>query len=243
MKIKLFTIPNFLTLGNLLCGSFAAVSALVYNDLATAFFLVVAAVVFDFLDGFVARLLKCASPMGVELDSLADMVTSGFVPAAVLYAMYADAPQVGDWSEGVITVGGYALFVVTAFAALRLAKFNIDDTQHTEFCGLPSPANALFLTSLGWLSQGHGLEVGREALLFFAVLMGVLMISNIRMFALKFAGFGWRGNELRYSFIALSVVLIGVLGGYAVPLIILLYILLSVGRNMLCRSSKCAKTE
>lgn len=237
MQIKLFTIPNLLTLANLLCGAFAAVAALVYGELATAFWLIIAAAVFDFFDGFAARLLKCPSAIGVELDSLADMVSFGFAPAAILYTMYGSAPQWGVWNETVIDAGALALFVIAAFSALRLAKFNIDDTQHTEFCGLPTPANAMFCAALGWLAAGGELNLPREALVLIAVVMSYLLISPIRMFALKFQGFGWRGNELRYSFIAVAALLVVVLRGYSIPVIILLYILTSLVRWIAC--AKC----
>ena len=150
MKIKLFTIPNLLTLSSLLCGSFAAVSALVYHDLELTFWLTVAAGVFDYCDGFAARLLKCPSAIGVQLDSLSDMVSFGFVPASVLFVLWNDALAAD--AEPWMRYGGSVLcFVVAAFSALRLAKFNIDETQHTEFCGLPTPANALFFAALGWI--------------------------------------------------------------------------------------------
>ena len=134
MKIKLFTIPNLLTLSNLFCGSVAVVSALVWGDLKLAFGLMVLAAVFDFFDGFAARLLNQSSPIGLQLDSLADDISFGLAPAAIMYSLY-------QWMPGIWLPEGYpglVVFVFTACAALRLAKFNIDDTQRTEFCGLPS---------------------------------------------------------------------------------------------------------
>lgn len=240
MEIKFFTVPNLLTLSNLLCGAFASVAALVYGNLSWAFALIVLAAVFDFFDGFAARLLECPSPIGGELDSLADVVSFGFAPSAVLFSMYAAAPRWIAWNDTTVTVGGFLLFVVAAFAALRLAKFNIDQTQHTEFCGLPTPAAALFFASLGWLAFTGTLVVAREAILLLAVLISCLMIAPIRMFALKFQGFGWRGNELRYSFLALSAVLVALFRGTAVPAIILLYILISCIRWIRMRSKKDA---
>lgn len=237
MEIKLFTIPNLLTLSNLICGSFAAVAALVYGDLELTFWLVVAAAVFDFFDGFVARLLKCPSPIGVELDSLADMISFGFVPAAALYVMFNHSLpfETASW----IVYGGSALcFVMPAFSALRLAKFNIDDTQHTEFCGLPTPACALFFVSLGWIEATSGFNAGYYLLLMM-VLMSWLMISPVRMFALKFQGFGWRGNQLRYLFLLASAALLVVLGVGAVPIVILLYILTSLVRGLACGKRSC----
>lgn len=241
MQIKFFTVPNLLTLSNLLCGAFASVAALVYGNPAWAFGLIVLAAVFDFFDGFAARLLKCPSPIGVELDSLADMISFGFAPSAVLFVTYAAAPQWGAWSERAVVVGGFVLFIVTAFSALRLAKFNIDENQHTEFCGLPTPANALFFASLGWLISTGAVVVEREALLILAVVMSCLLISPIRMFALKFQGFGWHGNELRYTFMGVCAALIGWLGGASVPVIILLYILISVIRWSLLRAGGTKK--
>ena len=138
---------------------------------------------------------------------------------------------------------GLAVFVFTACAALRLAKFNIDDTQRTEFCGLPSPAAAMLCGALGLLFETSGLELPREAISAIAVVVGLLMISNVRMFALKFHGFGWKGNELRYGFIIAAVVTAVLLRGYAVPAIIVLYILVSLVRGLACRTKGCGKAE
>ena len=239
MKIKFFTIPNLLTLSNLLCGSVAAVAALVWGNLTLAFGLMVLAAVFDFFDGFVARLLNQSSPIGLQLDSLADDITFGFLPAAVMYGRCRRMP--GVWlPEGNL---GLVVFAFTAFAALRLAKFNIDDTQRSEFCGLPSPAAAMLCASLGLLAECYGLTLHRETVLAVAGGVGLLMISNVRMFALKFHGFGWKGNGLRYTFILVSAVMAVVLRGYAVPLIIVLYILISLARGLACRVSGCEKAE
>lgn len=239
MKIKLFTIPNLLTLSNLLCGAFAAVAALVWGDLTLAFGLMILAAVFDFFDGFAARLLGQSSPIGLQLDSLADDISFGFVPAAVMYVLYQRMP--GIWlPEGNL---GLVVFLFAAFAALRLAKFNIDDTQRAEFCGLPSPAAALLCASLGLLAEAYGMSIPREAVLAVAVAVGLLMVSNVRMFALKFHGFGWKGNELRYAFIIVGMAMAVGLRGYAVPLIVVLYILISLVRNLFCRANGCEKAE
>ena len=242
MKIRLFTIPNLLTLASLLCGSFAVVSALVYGDLALAFWLTIAAGVFDYSDGFVARLLKCPSAIGVQLDSLSDMVSFGFAPSAVLFVLWNNSLPAD--AEAWLRYGGSALcFAVAAFSALRLAKFNIDDTQRTEFCGLPSPAAGLFCASLGLLHAEGMLSLPYEAVLLAAAATAWLMISPIRMFALKFHGFGWKGNELRYGFIIAAVVTAVLLRGYAVPAIIVLYILVSLVRGLACRTKGCGKAE
>lgn len=241
MKIKLFTIPNLLTLANLLCGSVACVEALVYGNLTAAFWLIVAAGVFDFLDGFVARLLHSSSEIGVQLDSLSDMISFGFAPAAMLFAAYSSAPQLWAWNDTVTTVGQYALFIVAAFSALRLAKFNIDQSQKTEFCGLPTPANAFFCASLAMLAVTGAITLPRELMLLIAVVMSCLLISPVRMFSLKFQGFGWRGNEVRYLFLLIGAVLIVLLWHFAIPAIILLYIVISLVRWIGCRASSCDK--
>ena len=222
MKIKLFTIPNLLTLSNLFCGSVAVVSALVWGDLKLAFGLMVLAAVFDFFDGFVARLLNQSSPIGLQLDSLADDISFGLAPAAIMYSLY-------QWMPGIWLPEGYpglVVFVFTACAALRLAKFNIDETQHTEFCGLPTPANALFFVALGWMDAKTGFNQGGWVLLMVPA-MSWLLISPVRMFAFKFQSFAFKGNEIRYIFIALAVVLLVALGIPAVPIVILLYIAIS----------------
>lgn len=223
MKIRLFTIPNFITLANLLCGCAAVVAALRYGDPTTAFLLLVAAAVCDFFDGFAARLLKSYSPLGVQLDSLADMVSFGLAPASILFTLASQSrPEVGVWA--------FAAYLLAAFSALRLAKFNIDETQTSEFCGLPTPAAALFAAALGLLRDRGELLLPGWAYVAAAVVLALLLVSPVRMFALKFHGFGWRGNELRYGFILFSAVLLALLQWFAVPVIILSYIVVSTVR-------------
>ena len=225
MKIRLFTIPNMLTLGNLICGSSAVVALLMHADFELAFWLVVASAVFDFFDGFAARLLKSVSAIGVELDSLADMVSFGLVPSVAMFCLWDVAPSsdLPSWMR-------YLTLTIVAFSALRLAKFNIDDTQTTEFCGLPTPANGLFCLSLAMLMAAGSISLPQWAILTISIGMAYMLISPIRMFALKFKGFGWQGNEIRYSFLALCAVLIAAFTRYAVPAIILLYIIISAIR-------------
>lgn len=230
MKIRLFTIPNMLTLGNLLCGASAAITLLVHSDFELAFWLVVASAVFDFFDGFAARLLHSSSAIGVQLDSLADMVSFGLVPALAMYTLYGEAPQLMAMSEPAAEWVRFLTLIIVAFSALRLAKFNIDDSQSTEFCGLPTPANGLFCLSLAMLASAGDVTISREVIVVVAVAMAYLLISPVRMFALKFKGFGWSGNELRYSFLAVCAVLVITLTRYAVPAIILLYIIISAVR-------------
>lgn len=219
-----------LTLGNLLCGASAAIALLTDSNFELAFWLVVASAVFDFLDGFAARLLHSTSAIGVQLDSLADMVSFGLVPAVAMFTLYGEAPQLTSMSASAAEWLQYATLIIVAFSALRLAKFNIDDTQSAEFCGLPTPANGLFCLSLAMLASAGEVTLSREVIVVVSVAMAYLLISPVRMFALKFKGFGWGGNEIRYSFLALCVVLIVALTRYAVPAIILLYIVISAVR-------------
>ncbi|MDE5623174.1 MAG: CDP-diacylglycerol--serine O-phosphatidyltransferase [Alistipes sp.] len=230
MRIRLFTIPNLLTLSNLVCGSLGAVAALTRGDLTAAFLWMAAAALFDFFDGLAARLLRQEGRIGAELDSLADDISFGFLPAAVLYVMYGRTAGgwLPDWAAAIV-------FVLAACAALRLAKFNIDESQHTEFCGLPSPAAALFCASLGLLSERYGLAPSRETVVLVACAVGALMVSPVRMFALKFPHYGWKGNEIRYSFLAVSAVSLAVWQLRAVPGVIAFYVVLSFVRPLLCR--------
>lgn len=220
-----------LTLCNLLCGACAAVSALVWGDLQTAFLLVVASAVFDFFDGFSARLLNQYSAIGVQLDSLADMISFGFAPAAVMMSLFANAYSWLEWSDVMVRVGNFVPLMMTAFSALRLAKFNIDDTQHAEFEGLPTPANALLCMSIGLLAELGLVTVPREVIVILSVVMSLLLICPVRMFSLKFEGFGWKTNKLRYLFLILSLAIVAVNYRYAVTVIMVLYILISVVRH------------
>ena len=231
MKIRLFTIPNMLTLGNLLCGTAATITLLTTGDFTLAFWLMVISAIFDFFDGFAARLLHSTSAIGVQLDSLADMVSFGLVPSVALWTLFEQAPQLTPMSEQVANIGHYATLFIVAFAALRLAKFNIDDTQHTEFCGLPTPANGLFCLSLAMLASAREFTLYQEVIAAIAIIMALLLISPIRMFALKFKGFGWKANILRYSFIIFSSVMVALFTRYAVPKIIVAYILISTIRH------------
>ena len=236
-NIRLFTPANLLTLCNLLAGVVALIVTLRYHAYETAFWLIIAASVFDFFDGFVARLMKQQSPLGVQLDSLADDVTFGVVPAVVMYDIYIHTTSFYGLDSEWMGYASYVVLIIAAFSVLRLARFNIDTTQTTEFCGLPTPANALMLLSLAMLYEQGSVALYQEHILAISIAAAALLISPIRMFALKFKGFGWRGNELRYGFILVSLLIIILVPTYAVLSIIVLYIVVStlrwlfVGRN------------
>lgn len=233
MKIRLFTLPNFITLGNLFCGALATVSVLVNGDLTTAFWLIVAAAVCDFFDGMVARLMGLSGPLGVQLDSLADDISFGLAPSAVLFSLFhrLNPHLLPDWL-------GYLCFLFAAFAALRLAKFNIDEEQHTEFRGLPTPAATLFVVAFGWSVEQGGLMANLNpwGVLITTAVLAAAMVSNIPMFSLKFKGFGWRGNELRYLFMAFSLALLVIFGVESFLLIIGAYIAISTTLAVVNRS-------
>jgi len=237
MKLKLFTVPNIITCLNLVAGCFAIERAFA-ADFPMAFLFVVIAAVLDFFDGFFARLLKSYSDIGKELDSLADMVSFGAAPAFVLFNALREGGFSG-WEP-------YLVFAVAAFSALRLAKFNLDTRQTTEFIGLPTPANALLIVSLVYLI---GLEEKGPMLFLLSspwwliglsLVLSILLVSEIPMFSLKFKSFGWKQNSLRYSFLILSLILLVILKAYAVPCILLLYILLSVLRNLMFKPQQAA---
>ncbi len=227
-----------LTLANLLAGCAAIVFTLQYHAYETAFWLIIAAAVFDFLDGFAARLLKQTSPLGVQLDSLADDVTFGLAPAVVMYDLYIHStsyygldPEVMGWLK-------WGVLIIAAFSVLRLAKFNIDTTQSAEFEGLPTPANALMLMSLAVLAETGKVMLHQEAILLISLAASLLLISPIRMFALKFKSFGIKGNELRYGFIVAAIALIIFVPAYSLLAIIVLYIALSTLRWAFMRKSQ-----
>lgn len=219
-KIRLFTLPNFVTMGNLACGSLATVAALRHDDLRAAFWLVAAAAVLDFLDGFVARATKQYSEVGKQLDSLCDMVSFGLAPSAILLSMYQQTGGTSHW--------GYLVFFVAVFSGLRLAKFNVDDTQSDSFAGLPVPACGLFFASAGWLTASGMLVATPTAIIITALCFSYFLISPLRMFAFKFHDYSFRNNALRYCFLGLSAAAIAVFRIAAIPFIIMAYLLVSV---------------
>ncbi len=220
MKIRLLTLPNILTLCNLLCGAAAAVSALRFGNLQWPLLFIVMAAVFDFLDGFAARLFKSYSPLGKELDSLADCVSFGFAPSAILLNIYEASGGVEPW--------GYLVFVLAAFSALRLAKFNIDENQSTQFIGMPTPAAALMVASSGYLVGTGMYAVNPWFAVLLAFVLSYLLVCKVPMFALKFKHYGFRGNEVRYLFAGCAVVALVIWQILAIPFIILAYVALSM---------------
>jgi CDP-diacylglycerol--serine O-phosphatidyltransferase len=182
-----------------------------------AAYFVWAAAVFDFFDGFAARMLKVSSPIGKELDSLADMVSFGLLPSLVMYKMLMGVSN-SNWVP-------FVAFLIAVGAALRLAIFNVDETQSDSFKGLNTPSNTLFITSLPLLGSSLSTWVQTEwVLLGITIIFSWLMVSPIRFFAFKFKNFSWGDNKIRFTFLAASVLLLVIFQVSAIPFIILLYI-------------------
>lgn len=228
-------LPNALTCCNLLAGCAAVFHAFAgFYDVALLF--IVVGALFDFLDGMAARLLGVSSPIGKELDSLADIVTFGMAPATMLFyeLCVVDYPVALEPARSWLP---FAAYVMTAFSALRLAKFNVDTRQQTSFIGLPTPANALFWSSL--LLDGS--VVGCAEAYALPLLLGLMLLScyllvaELPMFALKFKHFGWRGNRLRYVFLVACLPLIVVFGLLSPALIVVFYMLLSAAAAIRAR--------
>ena len=216
-------LPNLLTLGNLLCGCIGILFATQFPLYAPAYF-VWAACVFDFFDGFTARALKTASPIGKELDSLADMVSFGILPAITMYTWLRSISPEGNTA--------YCAFLIAIFSALRLAKFNVDESQRDSFIGLPTPANALFITGLAFLNPPINIITSTEiGLVSITIMSSLLLVIPINLFALKFKNFSWVDNKLRFTFIGIAVLLVGWKQAESITLIILLYILLSLSEK------------
>lgn len=226
-------IPNTITCLNLISGCIATYWAFQGNyDFALIF--IVAGAVFDFFDGMAARLLGVSSPIGKELDSLADVVTFGVAPSAMVFSLLNSLtvnyqlPTV-NCQEASLSLP-FLAFTMAAFSALRLAKFNLDERQTMGFIGLPTPANALFWGSLivGCGDWPHTLPHSASIILLMVFVSCWLLVSEIPMFALKFKQWGWRGNEIRYLFLLSCIPLLAFFGIAGIAIIVAWYVLLSI---------------
>ena len=228
-------IPNTITCCNLICGCIATQYALNGNFSVALTFIILGAT-FDFFDGFAARLLHVSSAIGKELDSLADCITFGFAPAAVVYSLLKVVPMPVE-NELLSQVIPYVAFIIAAFSALRLAKFNLDERQSTTFFGLPTPANALFWSALAvgtneWFSQTSW---SLYVIIAGIVISAWILVADIPMFALKFKTYKVADNKLRYGFIVLSATGLIAFGWTGFALIIPLYILTSLVANKVAK--------
>ena len=223
-------LPNAVTCLNLFAGCLA-ITRVFAGNLELAAYLVGLAAAFDFADGLLARALHASSPIGKDLDSLADMVSFGVVPGAIAFSLLQQALP----AHGLPGWLAYLGFFITIFSALRLAKFNNDTRQTTSFIGLPTPACTLVVASLPLILayDGFGLTnfiLNPWVLLGLAVLLSGLLVAEIPLFALKFKYLSWQDNSLRFVFLLLAIGLLLGLQAAAIPLIVLLYVLLSVLR-------------
>ena len=224
-------IPNAITCCNLLSGCTSCVMAMEGNFTLALTFIVLGAV-FDFFDGMVARLLKVSSPLGVQLDSLADDITFGFAPSFMVFTFMSNL-ALPEYMAPVASIFPFTPFLIAAFSALRLAKFNIDKRQTTTFIGLPTPANALFWASLivGYGQFITGLNYGWLLMLGLIALSCYLLVAEIPMFSMKIKYLAWKANKIRYSFLLVSAPML-LLGVRAAVPIISLYVAISVVKSL-----------
>lgn len=224
-------IPNTITCGNLVSGCLSILFLALGMPVKAALMIFVAGL-FDFLDGFAARKLHVYSPIGADLDSLSDVVSFGVAPGFIMYWLMegaADLPQLEILGLNIMPCAG---FLLTVFAAIRLAKFNVDDTQKTIFRGIPAPGMAVFIASLPLaLSQIHHLKdgtLGYWACLGITLIFSFMMVSRLRFFSFKMKSAKWKGNEVRWIFLLVTVVSYIIFRWLALPFVMVLYILLSI---------------
>lgn len=254
MKVR-ENIPNAITSFNLLCGCLS-VAASFDGYPSTAAIFIFAAAGFDFFDGFAARILKVQSEMGKQLDSLADIISFGVAPTIILVMLLRSSLNV-YYASTFLAAGAktvqYFPFVLVIFSAMRLAKFNVDKRQYDSFIGVPTPANGIFIASLPLIIQsnnstlfpglafipGHNpiaeffsaLAYTPSIIFGYSVIMSYLLVSEIPLFALKFKNLSWEENKIKFIFLILSLLLFFVLNVTAIPIIIILYIVLSFINN------------
>lgn len=221
-------IPNFLTLCNLACGCYGVVSVF-KGDLQTGSVMIWAGALFDFFDGFAARLVKKFSSIGKDLDSLADLITFCFLPASILYALI-EQYSTNNWLP-------YFGYLLVLFGALRLAKFNNDSRQSDNFYGLPVPSSGIFVSVFPFISSAenyefHGFFTSYYTLIAISVLLSMMMVSDIKLMSLKFKELSFKANWHRLLLILLSILLLVFFKIVALPIIIVLYVVFSIALNI-----------
>ena len=242
MNIKR-SIPNIFTLLNLLSGTIAVIFA-VQGQLVIAAYLVFLGIFFDFFDGFFARLLNVQGELGKQLDSLADVVTSGVVPGIVLFQLLKSKnaieifnTEIVSWQTTEVEFLPFIGLAVTLAAAYRLAKFNIDERQTSSFIGLPTPAAALVVLSLPLILEYSAFETAsviiqnKWFLILLTAILCYLMNAEIPLFSLKFKNYTWKDNKVKFIFIILTAILLVIFQFIAIPMIILLYVFISLLTN------------
>tara|TARA_B100000963_G_scaffold244595_1_gene214194 strand:+ start:6007 stop:6738 length:732 start_codon:yes stop_codon:yes gene_type:complete len=234
-------IPNLITLANLAFGILAILFAFGGN-LTLASTCILLGAFLDFFDGFFARLLKSNGEMGKQLDSLADLITFGLAPSIIVFQLlffletesyFTATNNLSNYSTHYTP---YIAFLIPLFSAYRLAKFNIDNKQSNSFIGLPTPANALFFISIPFIAEYkegfvYDLIYRKEVIIINVFIFSLLMISNLSMIALKFKSYNWSENKFRYLLITISIILLSILCLESVPIILILYIVMSIIKN------------
>lgn len=226
-------IPNTITLINLFCGCIAVVF-IANSQFEYALFFVALGIFFDFFDGFFARLFHVSSPLGLQLDSLADMVTSGVAPGFVMYQLF----QGLEYDPSLISMYSFFGFIITLGACYRLANFNIDERQTDSFLGLPTPANALFILSLPLVIKENNFDFVSQilsnnyTLIVISLLSAFVMNAEIPLFSLKIKNFSFQKNALQIVFLISSVLLLVFFRYLGIPIVIVFYVLLSVFNNL-----------
>ena len=224
-------IPNAITLGNLVSGCFS-ILFLTMDMPVRAAIMIFAAGLFDFLDGFVARLLHTSSPVGAQLDSLSDMISFGVAPGFIMCYLMDLGTDLPAIKLAGIEILPCLAFLLPVFAAIRLARFNVDETQTTSFRGIPTPGMALFMASLPLaLAQvGHLIDgtLGFWACLGITLIFSFMMVSNLHFFSFKMKSAKWKGNEVRWIFLLVAIVGFAIFRFVALPFIMMLYILMSI---------------
>lgn len=235
-------IPNIITLLNLFCGC-AAVTFVNSDRFEMTFYFVCLGIFLDFFDGFFARLFKVSGSLGLQLDSLADMVTSGLVPGFVMYKMISNGSA--SMNEGYLQIFPYLGFIITLGSCYRLAKFNIDTRQTDSFIGLPTPANTLFIISLPLVLEYYSatslvlLEIltDKWILLLISLFSAYILNAEIPLFSLKIKKISIKENILQIVFLMSALMLLIFLEYLAIPLIIIFYVLLSVVNNKFLKNN------
>lgn len=239
MKIRQY-IPNTLTVLNLLCGLISLIMTFEGNYVYASILIFMAGV-FDFMDGNAARMLKAYSELGKQLDSLADVVSFGVAPGIMVFRMMSDQCAGSCNVLEQMHITPYFAMLIPICSALRLAKFNIDLRQEVNFIGLPTPANAIFFASIPlvlYVQPGLFSLIQFDFLVTFfsntriltilTIFFSYLLISEFKIFSMKFKNMAWNGNQLRYIFLISSVVLFALFSLSAIPIIIVLYVLISI---------------
>jgi CDP-diacylglycerol---serine O-phosphatidyltransferase len=230
-------IANFVTSLNILSGCIG-IGMVFKGEIDIAAYMIGVAAVFDFMDGMVARLLNVKSGFGKELDSLADVVSFGVLPGIIMYSMLDIAFRE---NEGISQYIPFVAFIIPVFSALRLAKFNIDSHQSDSFIGMPTPANAIFFASIPLILLHQPEQIpfinnilGNPGILIILIItFSLLLVAPIPLFSLKFKDFSWSVNHMQYILIVSSIILLIFLQFFAIPIIILLYLFLSIINNLI----------